>query len=115
LEPTADADENVLSEPHRSAIAISRICATVPIEGYMETLLVKRSLFWAGLILTESTFPSGQFLSSYINESSAFMDQKSTSGMYFPWSPLASIHKFQSRGRASRRVLPDGRQVYLSF
>ena len=62
LEPTADADENVLSEPHRSAIAISRICATVPIEGYVETLLVKRSLFWAGVILTESTFPLGQIL-----------------------------------------------------
>jgi hypothetical protein len=62
LEPTADADENVLSEPHRSAIAISRICATVPIEEYMETLVVKRSLFWAGVILTESTFPSGQIL-----------------------------------------------------
>jgi len=60
LESNADVD--VLSEIHRSAIAICRLSANLDLqnEGGTDALLVKRSLFWAGVILTESTFPSGQ-------------------------------------------------------
>ena len=61
LEPTSTGDqEQLISEAHRSAIAICRLCANIPIDRARETLLVKRSLFWAGLLLTESTLPSGQ-------------------------------------------------------
>ena len=59
LKPTMNDKEQVLSEAHRSAIAICRLCANVEMGWARETLLVKRSLFWAGLILTESTLPSG--------------------------------------------------------
>jgi len=60
LEPTADVDENIRSEINFSAIAICRLCANIPIGSLKETLLVKRSLLWAGLILTESKLPPGQ-------------------------------------------------------
>ena len=56
LEPTAD---QVISDIQHSAIAICRLCANVPLEWAMEAFLVKRSLFWAGLILTESNFRQG--------------------------------------------------------
>jgi hypothetical protein len=60
LESTADMDENA-SEVHDSAIAICRLCANLTIEQEMETLLLKRSLFWAGLVLmTESKLSRGQ-------------------------------------------------------
>ena len=60
LEPSADVDEKIKSEIYRSAIAICRLCANIHIGSAMETLLVKRSLFWAGLILTESKLSPGQ-------------------------------------------------------
>ena len=59
LAPAVELDETSLSEPHRSAIAICRICATLPTDGFMDSLIVKRSLFWSGVVLTESTFPAG--------------------------------------------------------
>src|SRR5277367_1388207 len=52
LEPTADVNENVNSEIYLSAIAICRLCVNLPIVWPMETWLVQRSLFWAGIILT---------------------------------------------------------------
>jgi hypothetical protein len=63
LEPTADIDEKLISEVDRSAIAICRLCASFPSQSRMVTLLIKRSLFWAGLILTPSKLPPGQCLS----------------------------------------------------
>ena len=67
LKPTAEVDDNNFPEPQRSAIAICRICASLPLERKLETLLVKRSLFWAGLILNGSTFPQGSVpLNSYL-------------------------------------------------
>ena len=62
LEPTADVDERVRSEIYRSAMAMCRLCANLSIELPMEAFLVKRSLFWAGIVLTESKFPLGQLL-----------------------------------------------------
>ena len=59
LEPTAD-DDRYKREIRNSALAICRLCANLPIENPIETHLVERSLFWAGIILTESRFPSGQ-------------------------------------------------------
>ena len=60
LQPTFGEEEGLLSDPYLSAIAICRICANIPLGWARETLLLKRSVFWAGLILTESTLPSGQ-------------------------------------------------------
>lgn len=61
LEPTANEDDNV-SKIHQSAIAICRLCASFPGQSRMVSLLRKRSLFWAGLILTESRFHPGNCL-----------------------------------------------------
>lgn len=58
LEPTTDVEEEIC----RSATAICRLCANIPIGSVTETLIVKRSLFWAGLILTETRSPPGQSL-----------------------------------------------------
>jgi len=54
LEGTANESEKCITEIHKSAIAICRLCASFPDRSPMVTLLAKRSLFWAGLILTES-------------------------------------------------------------
>ena len=56
LEPTTNVEEEII----RSATAICRLCANIPIGPLTETLIVKRSLFWAGLILTETRSLPGQ-------------------------------------------------------
>ena len=75
LELTVDFDEKVNSEIYHSAFAICRLCANLSIEKPMQSWLVKRSLFWAGIILTEAKFPQGYipFL-SLSNPSSALLD-----------------------------------------
>ena len=79
LEPDADIDENVRSEINSSAIAICKLCTNIPIGSMRDTLIVKRSLFWAGLILTETKLSPGQipFCTSF-NSYSIFMDQRSS-------------------------------------
>jgi len=62
LEPTADVNETTISEIHDSAITICRLCVSFPDQSPMVTLLAKRSLFWAGLVLTESRFSAGTLL-----------------------------------------------------
>ena len=58
LEPTANEDDNI-TEIHDSAIAICRLCVSFPGQSRKISLLRKRSLFWAGLILTETRFGPG--------------------------------------------------------
>lgn len=60
LEPTADINEKINSGIYQSAIAICRLCANLSVEVPMETWIVKRSLFWAGMVLTENKYPLGQ-------------------------------------------------------
>ena len=59
-------DDKFERDTRTSAIAICRLCANLPLENPIETLLVERSLFWSGIILTESRFPSGQNQFSFI-------------------------------------------------
>jgi len=63
LDPAAATKEDVMKEIYNSAIALCRLCATFPGNAFHQTsmasLLVKRTLFWAGLILNDSLFPSG--------------------------------------------------------
>lgn len=60
LENPADADKSFSRTVQQSAIVLCRLCATFPMPGTtMDTLLVKRTLFWAGLVLTKSKFPMG--------------------------------------------------------
>lgn len=62
LDINADIDQEASTDIHHSAIALCRLCASFPshsFEGPMAPLLVKRTLFWAGLILTESKFSAG--------------------------------------------------------
>ena len=62
LEPMADFDKNTTTEIHHSAIALCRLCASFSDSSFNNpiiTLLVKRSLFWAGMILTKSRFLEG--------------------------------------------------------
>ena len=65
LEPTADINGKIKLDIVNSAIAICRLCANLPIEGPMGTWIAKRSLFWAGIILTESNYPAGTLLFSF--------------------------------------------------
>ena len=74
LDPTVDEDENVISEIHDSAIAICRLCASFPGRSRMVTLLAKRSLFWAGLILTESKLGSGNVPLRFYSRNSPQLD-----------------------------------------
>jgi len=63
LDPMADFDEKIVTDIHRSAIALCRLCASFPNRSFSNptvSLLVKRSLFWAGMILTKSRFPEGK-------------------------------------------------------
>jgi hypothetical protein len=62
---TTDANDDLLTEIENSAIALCRQCATIPSSSFqmrMTPLLVKRTLFWAGLILKKSKFASGTSL-----------------------------------------------------
>ena len=63
LEPAADFDEKATTDIHHSTIALCRLCASFPTCSFntpIVTLLVKRSLFWAGMILTKSRFLQGK-------------------------------------------------------
>ena len=62
LEAPADPNEDTITEVQYLAIALCRLCASFPgrsSQTMMGILLIKRSLLWAGLILTKSKFPSG--------------------------------------------------------
>ena len=63
LEQPNVVDEGVSTDVEQSAIALCRLCATIPAapSTTMYTLIVKRTLFWAGLILTESKSPLGMY------------------------------------------------------
>ena len=92
LTTTPNENEKVDLEISRSAVAICRLCANIPIQWRMETFLVKRSLFWAGLVLTETKHLSGQmpFLPSF-NCFRASLDQKSTTQLHSQRTSLAYI------------------------
>ena len=62
LEPTADSNK---SDICNSAIAICRLCTNLSIDVPMGVWIVKRSLIWAGLILTDSTYTAGNLLFSF--------------------------------------------------
>jgi len=53
MEPAADLNEEGI---RHSAIAVCRLCASFPSDSLMALSLTKRSLFWAGLILTKSKY-----------------------------------------------------------
>jgi hypothetical protein len=62
LQSTSDVEAEDDAIRH-SAIAICRLCASFgSFDTPMVHLLAKRSLFWAGLILTESEYPHGRFV-----------------------------------------------------
>ena len=62
LEPTVDL--MMSSQVHCSAIAICKLSGDLDIQTRWGTdaLVIKRTLFWAGLILTEFQFPLGQIV-----------------------------------------------------
>ena len=52
--------EDKSTDAVRSAVAMCRLCASFPTpSGLMATLLVKRTLFWAGMVFTESRCLAG--------------------------------------------------------
>ena len=75
---TTAANDELLTEIEHSSIALCRLCATFPPSSFempMTPLLVKRTLFWAGLILTKSKFPSGtDLLRLFFDLYSSLMD-----------------------------------------
>jgi hypothetical protein len=63
LELTREYDTTALSKINKSAIALCRVCGSFPRHAFnpiVAPLLIKRSLFWAGLILGKSQFPAGR-------------------------------------------------------
>jgi hypothetical protein len=61
LAPTANSEGKV-AETNLYALALCRISASFPKDTsnpFMVSMLVKRSLFWAGMILKKSEFPGG--------------------------------------------------------
>jgi len=62
LDPAADSDEKVSVDVYLSAIALCRLCASLPDrtpdhdEYHIRVLLTHRTLFWAGLVLTKSRY-----------------------------------------------------------
>src|SRR5271169_1230031 len=77
LDPMADFDESIVTDIYRSTIALCRLCASFPnrsLSNPTVSLLVKRSLFWAGMILTKSTFQEGKNSSNAFSNCSTYMD-----------------------------------------
>jgi hypothetical protein len=108
---TTDSDEATVDAIRRSAIAICRLCASLPDQtSRISRLLMKRSLFWAGLVLTESRFPSGQIpVLIVIDNSSACLDKRKDSTMHSRRSPLAGVGS-RARRRGPWRNVPEGGQ-----
>lgn len=55
-------EEPFTVESHLSAIALCRLCASFPVDAsspLMVSMLVKRSLFWAGMVLPKASYPEG--------------------------------------------------------
>ena len=62
LEQTHESTEIVTSKIDESAIALCRVCGNFPTDTFnhvMAPLLIKRSLFWAGIVLKKSHFSAG--------------------------------------------------------
>jgi hypothetical protein len=63
FDQTVSFNDDLNTEIRDSAIAICRLCTSFPSQqsntAQIQSLLVKRSLFWAGMILTESTSLQG--------------------------------------------------------
>ena len=78
LEPPTQSYEKT-ARINQSAIALCRLCASFPSHSFnpvVVTLLVKRSLFWAGMVLTKSRFPHGNAQQFYSDQSSPNMDKE---------------------------------------
>jgi hypothetical protein len=77
LKSIADTHENIV-EINKSAIALCRLCVSFPCRSVnpLVTLLVKRSLFWAGMVLTESRFPQGNISMFCPDQSRTLVDKE---------------------------------------
>jgi hypothetical protein len=86
LRPAADFLQDVTSDTSSSAIALCRLCTSFPNHSFktaMVSLLVKRTLFWAGLILTKSRFPTGtHILLCLFNDCRTIMDYRKIEKMH---------------------------------
>ena len=77
LKSTADSLEN-FTDNNLSAIALCRLCASFsshPSNPLLVSMLVKRSLFWARIMLRKSEFPEGSAY-NFALISSTYMDQE---------------------------------------
>ena len=70
LDQTVDVNKDKDIEIHQSAIALARLCTSFPRRqpntGRMISLLMKRSLFWAGIMVTESRAVQGYPISYFL-------------------------------------------------
>jgi hypothetical protein len=92
LDPAADFSTDAATDIYHSAIALCRLCAsfgtlrssTTP----MVLLLVKRSLFWAGLVLTKTKFPAGKtpLLTGFNSVAHAWIEDKLQQYVYLDHS-----------------------------
>ena len=86
---TTAANDELVMEIEHSSKALCRLCATIPRSSFqmrMTPLLVKRTLFWAGLILTKSKFASGTCLLRLFSDLyRSLMDHGKTKTMHSIW------------------------------
>ena len=95
---TTAANDEVLTEIQHSSIALCRLCAAFPSSSFqtrMVPLLVKRTLFWAGLILTKSKFASGtSLLRLFFDLCSSLMDHGKIKTVHSLWVQFATSRPY---------------------
>jgi len=90
LDTNVNGNKNISDEIYRSALALCRLCATIPSrDSYPERYnvivwMTHRTLFWAGMVLTRSRFPAGKISSlfPFANMCSSRMDQGTLERMH---------------------------------
>ncbi len=88
---TTAVNDELVTEIQDSSIALCRLCASFPRHFFqipMATLLIKRTLFWAGLILTKSKFGLGinLLVLLFVDLYSSLMDHEQIKAMHSVWS-----------------------------
>ena len=97
LEQMNEYPETGTSKIDQSAIALYRVCGSFPRHTFtdvMAPLLIKRSLFWAGIILRKSQFPAGSPFYIYFSWYSSRTDHRQAASVHSPGPPVALLQGY---------------------
>ena len=90
LEQTNEYTETGTSKISQSAMALCRVCGSFPSHPFSHVVappLIKRSLFWAAVILRKSQFPTCSSFYISFSRYRSRMDQGKTSSVHSPGPP----------------------------